>query len=297
MSGAAQGAWKSDDVAGSRVYSGVYGLEYLQQTIQFHTCFSRTGSGYGLEFCRFFVLEEKASRQLIIPLYKEFFGYMTTVFLSDKICFVCGAKSKYPLIDHSLGNVGSRDLDGRPTHIRRSAVYLWIQRCPACGYCAPEITEGEDRDRAAVHTPDYQQLLNDKTFPETGDAFLCHAYIMKNRELFADAGWAALFAAWICDDNGFPDSARSCRGRAVDFFIASRSRQQCFAETTEEEDLYLVDLYRRRSFFDTASAMCEKALNDPHSDRIYDLLSYERELVDAKDDCAHNDAEAEELII
>lgn len=220
---------------------------------------------------------------------------MTTVFLSDKICFICGAKSKYPLIDHSLGNVGSRDLDGRPTHIRRSAVYLWIQRCPACGYCAPEISEGEGRDRSVVYMPDYQQLLNNKAFPETGDAFLCYAYIMKNRELFADAGWAALFAAWICDDNGFPDSARSCRSSAVDFFLTARSRQQCFAETTEEEDLYLIDLYRRSALFDTASVMCDEVLEGTHSDQIYDLLYYERELIDAKDHSTHNDAEAEEF--
>ena len=67
---------------------------------------------------------------------------MTTVFLTEKKCFACGKKDQYPVTNFSMDNVGMRDLDGRPSFIRRSSVYLWIQRCIPCGYCAMEITEG-----------------------------------------------------------------------------------------------------------------------------------------------------------
>jgi hypothetical protein len=219
---------------------------------------------------------------------------MTTIYLSEKQCFICGAKSKYPMGNLSLGNVGVRDLDGRPTHILRSSVYLWIQRCPSCGYCAPEIAEGAEADRPIVRSETYRLQLNDTAFPETANAFLCHGIVMHSRGLFADAAWAAVFASWICDDNGFSESAFTCRGKAIDLFTAARNEHQDFADSTEQEQVYLIDLYRRRSQFDIASRLCDEALENEHSDQILDILYFERDLIDKRDSAAHSDSEADD---
>lgn len=219
---------------------------------------------------------------------------MTTVYLSDKQCFICGAKSKYPMGNLSLGNVGVRDLDGRPTHILRSSVYLWIQRCPSCGYCAPEIAEGNDADRPVVRSEQYRLQLANAAFPETANTFLCHGIVMQQRGLFADAAWASVFASWICDDNGFSESAFTCRGMAIDLFTTARGNQQEFADSKEQEQIYLIDLHRRRSQFETASQLCDEALEGNHSDRILDLLYFERELIDKRDSAAHSDSEADD---
>ena len=32
------------------------------------------------------------------------------------------------------------DLDTRPEDLMRSSIDLWIQTCPHCGYCAPDIS-------------------------------------------------------------------------------------------------------------------------------------------------------------
>ena len=220
---------------------------------------------------------------------------MTTVYLSDKRCFNCDAKSKYPMGNLSLGNVGVRDLDGRPTHILRSSVYLWIQRCPECGYCAPEIAQGTDTDRQVVTSEKYREQLENETFPETANAFLCHGYIMRNRRLFADAAWASVFASWICEDNGYGESAHTCREMAIDLFTRARNERQSFADSRLQEQLYLIDLHRRRLRFDIASRLCEEALaGEEPSDRLLDLLYFEQDLITKKDGGAHSEAEADD---
>jgi hypothetical protein len=217
---------------------------------------------------------------------------MTTVYLSDKKCFICGEESKFPMGNLSLGNVSARDLDGRPTSILRSSVYLWIQRCPGCGYCAPEIAEGDEIDRELVASNAYDNQLNDRTFPETANSFLCHSLVMKNKNFFADAGWAAVFAAWICDDNDFPDSAAVCRAKAIRLFSSAREKGQDFASSPEQEQIYFIDLHRRQAEFGEASKLCDLELEKEHSDNIYDVLYFERELIDKKDSTIHTVAEA-----
>jgi hypothetical protein len=219
---------------------------------------------------------------------------MTTVYLSDKQCFNCAGKSKYPLGNLTPGNVGVRDLDGRPTHILRSSVYHWIQRCPSCGYCAPDISQGEEADRAVVRSDVYIARLNDHAFPETANAFLCYGLMARGRDQFADAAWASVFAAWICDDNGFPESAFFCRGLAIELFEAARKAGQEFADTTVQEEIYLIDLHRRRAQFDLAARRCDRALEGEHTDELLDLLYLERDLIDRRDSAAHSEAEADD---
>ncbi|MBN1306410.1 MAG: hypothetical protein JXA18_00735 [Chitinispirillaceae bacterium] len=219
---------------------------------------------------------------------------MTTVYLSDKQCFICGAKSQHPMGNLSLGDVGERDLDGRPTHILRSSVYLWIQRCPLCGYCAPEIVQGDEADREIVRSEAYLAQLNNSLFPETANAFLCYSLIMRNRGFFADAAWATVFAAWICDDNGYSESAYRCRGFAIDLFETARCNQQDFADSNDQEEIYLIDLRRRRSQFDIAARRCDETLEKEHADRFLDILYFERELIDNRDSAAHSEREADD---
>lgn len=219
---------------------------------------------------------------------------MTTVYLSDRQCFICGTKSKHPMGNLWLGNVAERDLDGRPTHILRSSVYLRIQRCPSCGYCAPEIAAGNEADPEIVRGEVYVAQLINSSFPETANAFLCYSLIMRNRKLFADAAWAAVFASWICDDNGYSESACQCRASAIDLFEVARRHQQDFADSKDQEEIYLIDLHRRRSQFDNAAKLCDEALEKEHTDRLLDILYFERELIDNRDSAVHSDLEADD---
>lgn len=220
---------------------------------------------------------------------------MTTVFLTEKQCYVCGSKSQYPLVDLNLSILGPRDLDGRPSLIQRSSVYLWVQRCHSCGYCAPEISQGTPQEVAFIERPEYQLQLNNIDYPETANSFLCHSIIMEQTELFADSGWAAVFAAWICDDNGFNQSALKCREKALDLFSKAVEHNQGFGESPSEEQLYLIDLHRRCRHFKKAALICELQLKNNHPEPIFDLFCLEKKFIENYDDNCHNDKEIDKL--
>jgi hypothetical protein len=217
---------------------------------------------------------------------------MTTVFLSDKKCFVCERKNRYPQAGSSVMIIGTKDLDGRPSQMQRSAIYMWIQRCIYCGYCAVDISNGNENDRNLVESQEYKSQLTDKTYPETANAYLCRAMLSEKISKYSDAGWAAVYAAWVCDDNDYNAAAATCRGRALSLFQKAREAGQPFGETREEENLLLIDLMRRRGEFATARVLCEKELEESHNDTILDSLYFEQELIGRGDKASHCSEEA-----
>lgn len=221
---------------------------------------------------------------------------MSTIFFTEKSCYVCGIKSRYPLINLSLSIVGPRDLDGRPSQIERASVYLWVQRCPNCGYCAPEIAEGNSGDREFIKNEIYKKQLFDTMFPETANSFLCHSLLMEKEGKLSEAGWGAVFGSWICDDNGFKDGALICRKKAVKLFRKAVQNGDTFAETPAQQQIYLIDLLRRCCEFEEALSLCERELQkENNNDEMIDYFDLERELILKKDSSCHNDTEIEEL--
>jgi alkylhydroperoxidase family enzyme len=221
---------------------------------------------------------------------------MSTLYLTEKRCYHCNAQGKFPQIDPYITIVGPKDLDGRPAHIQRSSVYLWIQRCNSCGYCAQDISSGEKSEKDIIESNEYRSQLFDVNYPETANSFLAHTYFMKREDLLADAGWDTVFAAWICDDNGFEEGARNCRIMAIEFFSEAKKRGQQFAPTSIEENIYLIDIYRRCNLFNEALDLCNLELKQEYLDEKYlNLLLYEKELIEKSDILCHNDIEAEEF--
>jgi len=184
-------------------------------------------------------------------------------------------------------NVRDCDLDGRPSLILRSEVYLRIQRCPLCGYCAPDITRGLQDDHAVLESEPYRMQLGDTSYPQTANTFLCHGLIMEKRGQYADTAWSALFAAWICDDNGFPDSAQICRRRAIEFFMRAKESHQSFARSDGLERLYMIDILRRLSEFGEAARMCESAIAKERDEELLTLLEFEIDLIEERDTTGH----------
>lgn len=221
---------------------------------------------------------------------------MSTLYLTEKRCYHCNTPGRYPQIDPYITIIGPKDLDGRPAHIQRSSVYIWVQRCPNCGYCTQDISSGDQFVKEIVESQEYQSQLNDPDYPETANAFLVHTFFMLHDNLYADAGWDAAFASWICDDNGFDINARKCRLMAIQYFSEAKKSGQQFAPTSVEESLYLVDLYRRCSMFTEALNLCNEELKQEYLDEKYlNLLLYEKELIESSDVLCHNDIEADEF--
>jgi hypothetical protein len=219
---------------------------------------------------------------------------MTTVFLLEKTCFICGRKSNCTQTETPMTTAGSKDLDGRPSQILRASVYMWVQRCIFCGYCASDISLGLPEEKAVVQSGQYVAQLSNKDFPETANSFLCRALINEHNGRFSEGGWASVYAAWVCDDNQFTKAAEACRGKALALFVAARNHQQAICETAEDELILIIDLMRRKGDFDAALALCEPEIQKPYSEETLSLLNFEKSLIDANDSSCHRTSEAKE---
>ncbi len=128
-------------------------------------------------------------------------------------CGVCNAEGEYPMLA-STNEFGSADLDMRPPEMRRSTMRGWVQRCHQCAYCAPDLSEGPAIASEVITSPAYCQQRENEAYPELANSFLCWSLIGKAADLDAEAGWAAVNAAWVCDDAEAPSAADQCRLRA-----------------------------------------------------------------------------------
>ena len=217
---------------------------------------------------------------------------MSTLTFISKKCFLCGKTGRYAEIGvHNLGKAG--DLDGRPDDSSRSSIYMLIKRCISCGYCSPEISSGPSLAAEIINDPLYIQQLNDKSVPETAGAFLCWAMIQSKIGQFNEAGRAALYAAWICDDsNEHREKATGCRNKAIDHFEEAESAKQPFCESKLEERLLLIDLYRRCGLFEEAKALCDEEIKKSPPEEEQMIIMFQEDLLNQEDRRRHTRSEA-----
>ena len=184
---------------------------------------------------------------------------MTTWAEVTRLCAVCGHESQHTVVTSTTA-FGSPDLDLRPPELARRLVALAVQECPACGYCAADITLAPAGTPATVASDEYQQLRHDRSCPQEASWFLCAAFVAERSRQFAVGGREALNAAWVCDDAGAMEAAQRCRARAVELFERARARGQRFAGRRGDEDLLLVDLLRRAGRAEEAEQLVRAGL-------------------------------------
>ncbi len=130
---------------------------------------------------------------------------MTTFMEVVKTCTVCGASSTHREIT-STSAFGSPGLDARPPPPHGYSIDMWIQMCPSCGYCAPDISEQTPRASDIMRSDAYRHRLQDPEFPKLANAFLCHSILEEMSSHYANAAWPTIHAAWACDDASRDDS-------------------------------------------------------------------------------------------
>jgi hypothetical protein len=187
------------------------------------------------------------------------------------------------------------DLDTRPTGASRSSIYIWVQRCPGCGYCAPDIAQGSADIRRIIDTREYRQRLRDRKFPEALNHFRCWSMVRETAGDYGAAGWAALHAAWVCDDDaGRRQYATEYRTDAYRLFTMAQSRGNRFASSPIEEELVKIDILRRCGRFDEAARLCAKQLAENSDQKALQILTYQQDLIEEKDGGKHTIGEAVE---
>ncbi len=219
--------------------------------------------------------------------------FVTTVSFVPKQCAVCGATNRQAEVGvRGLGE--PEDLDLRPGGVHRSSIYMWIQRCMSCGYCSTDIAGPASGAAKVVQSREYKDQLTATNFPDTANAFLCWAKVLKARDRIVDAGWACIYAAWVCDDDvQFRDRAAECRIQAADLFTAAVERNQAIARTPAEELQLLADCYRRAGRFEEAAKFCARGRDASTTNlREQRIFLFEEELIEAQDSRHHAISEA-----
>lgn len=207
---------------------------------------------------------------------------MTTLSVETKTCAVCGEISEHNII-MSTNAFGSADLDTRPPEMHRSTIDTWVQVCPSCGYCAPDISEHWPEAERIVESTVYQEQLDNLELPKLANYFLCWSLILENTEEYAKSGWSSVHAAWACDDGNFVEGAIFCRKRAVYLLQKAIERHQSFTDQLGAEEAILTDLLRRAGEFEDALRICKKGLNKNPEEVILNILRFQESIINKKD--------------
>jgi uncharacterized protein (DUF2225 family) len=219
---------------------------------------------------------------------------MTTLNSTEITCAVCGQPSEHLLLG-STATLGPPDFDTRPAPLMRDTIWHWVMACPQCGYAAPYIGEAVPEAVPIVRSESYRALRSDASVPDKAAHFLCYAHLLDRLGVHADAGWAALHAAWICDDSGQPDAAHRCRARAVELWRKAKKLGQNYSDETYTEFALVTDVLRRIGDFDHAVEACREGLDEKDiPPAVEAMLRRQLVLIQQKDTACHSMSELPE---
>ena len=199
-------------------------------------------------------------------------------------CAVCGTGSRQPPFRPGPPEQAP-DLDLRPGEPVRSTMARWLQQCPGCGYCAPDITRAHPAAAEAVRAAPFRALLADSSIPPLGRRFLAWALVLEETGALHASAEATLHAAWVADDLGRPDLARAWRLDSVALWRGG-------PPLDPEQTVRVVDALRRAEAWDDAAHTAETLARQEPPEVVAQVVSLERQLIDAQDAGRHTVASA-----
>lgn len=162
-------------------------------------------------------------------------------------CSVCGKKSSHNIIKNSAAP-GAPDLDLRPSEPHRSTMEYWVMECPHCGYCNDIIEKPLDPDHHGfLSSEGYLSVNYIVTENALAIKFLKKAMVNASNKQYADAVQSWLYAAWVFDDEGDEENARTCRKCAVT--IIDLNQANIFSDN-ENFQILKADMLRRSGEFE-----------------------------------------------
>jgi hypothetical protein len=179
------------------------------------------------------------------------------------------------------------DLDGRPGEMTRSTMPFWVQTCPNCTYCAPDIATAEAGVQAFLNQSTYQRQRTNPDFPDLANQFLCASMILAHSGKNLHAAWQSIFAAWCCDDDGQEQNALFCRNQALDL-ISRATRKEWLDQRVQFDSIVRVDLLRRARRFSEALSEIQK-FQEIETDLFrHHVFMFEKTLVQNQDSASYS---------
>jgi hypothetical protein len=217
--------------------------------------------------------------------------FATTYAQVEKICSVCGEKSTQTVV-MTTNSSGSSDLDARPPEMQRSTIASWVQKCPACGYCAADIATLLKNAKDTVSSPAYKAQLSNADFPELANKFLCRMLIQDKAGESKAAIYSAICAGWASDDANMPSAATAARELGIKRLLDFNGNNEQYRTQKGADELLIADMLRRNAQFEKAKQSAGKGLALAQEEIIKTILNFEIELAEKKDIAVHRVAEA-----
>ncbi len=161
-------------------------------------------------------------------------------------CAICGEESTQTVMASSNTFGGTPDLDLCPAEMMRSTMSWWIQECPHCGYISESLDDETSVTREWLEQEDFTSCGGRKFLSKLATRFYKYYLINVADDNERDAFYAALHAAWACDDERETDNAIHCRQCAL------AELEKILADPNTPEDMHVVktDLLRRTGQFE-----------------------------------------------
>lgn len=183
-------------------------------------------------------------------------GCMPTCVTQSIACAVCRQVTAFRVPRHA-GDAGVKDLDSRPAPPQRHTMDGWLQECPACGYVNGSIGTLLPGAVDIVRSSGYRAIGAACGVPALVGRFRRHAQLVAAQPLAA--GWAALHAAWVCDDIGLWELAIRCREDCDNHWVR-------LGYGTDDASVRLrtisVDVLRRARYFEEAERLIHQIVAD-----------------------------------
>jgi hypothetical protein len=221
---------------------------------------------------------------------------MTAMQQEPVTCGLCGQTSEQWVLT-STNAFGSPDLDLRPPEMQRSSMAFWLQECPECGYCTPDLSEEcPENLRDLIASVGYRSQAFDPQYPELANRFLRSAMLIEAQGDLLTASHQVLCAAWDCDDHPSPASARAARSQAADLMKKGLEAANLGPAQRDSAEMVLVDVFRRCGRFAAAKGLCDTLLARVLDPNLRAVVTYQVELIGREDMARHRISEVTGLM-
>ena len=174
----------------------------------------------------------------------------------------------------------------------RSTIYYSIQRCPSCGYCASDLSECSGKVKDHVESKEYQNIIGNKAIPKVAASFLALSYEKQQTHQYSESAWAAIHAAWICDDKNKQKASKECRKKAISMIESANAHSQKMGDQAGATEVLTIDLMRRAGMFEQALKLVEETKTKDIEEIILQIIAYEESLIKINDIDSHTVSEA-----
>ena len=193
-------------------------------------------------------------------------------------CFICNELSEQTVIRNTI-SMGLPDLDFRPSLTERYALKYHVQQCPHCGYCARDISTGDEIVEKFVRSNEYQKVLENKSLPDLANRFIAMGILMEMMEKTYLAFSSYQSAVWACDDRKHVTGMVLCRNMAIESLKKMHRKGTRISGDLGIDELICTDLMRRAGQFDSARSSLKTGLLSVRSEIIRHALLFESDLL------------------